>query len=96
MLHLLLRLSQTAKNNFVLRSVWPGSHRALAERNPAFADLIASFDPPPAGGGRFKAELLEDYEAVLGAVKKQTPFVFSGAEGDCMFFVRLVLLQLVG
>ena len=70
----------------LLRSVWPGSHRALAERNPAFADLAGSFDAPPAGSGRFKEELLEDYEAVLETVKKQTPFVFNGEEGDCLFF----------
>ena len=70
-----------------LRSVWPGSHRALAARNPAFADLTGSFDPPPAGSGRFKEELLEDYELVLETVKEQTPFVFNGEEGDCLFFV---------
>ena len=65
-----------------LRSVWPGSHRALAARNPAFVDLTGSFDAPPVGSGRFKEELLEDYEAVLETVKKQTPFVFNGEEGD--------------
>ena len=72
-----------------MRSVWPGSHKALAERNPAFADLTGSFDPPPAGSGRFKAKLLDDYEAVLATVKQQTPLVFSGEEGDCLFFVSL-------
>ena len=61
-----------------------------------FADLVGSFDPPPTGGGRFKEELLEDYEAVLAAVQKQTPFVFSGGEGDCIFFVRRVVPDVVG
>ena len=66
--------------------MWPGSQRALAARNPAFVDLTGSFDAPPVGSGRFKEELLEDYAVVLETVKEQTPFVFNGEEGDCLFF----------